>query len=146
MFPELEIDEINIVENETTQMGKSFLFDFDKGDFVLVNGGLVEADLKTSVKVWIQKLLRTELNRYKIYEGSEYGIQLEDLIGTSLSSAFVDSEIKREVSEKLTLHPQIDYISDFIIDKSNSTLYITFKVILVTDEILDQEVSMDVRR
>jgi phage baseplate assembly protein W len=146
MFPELEIDEINIVENETTQMGKSFLFDFDKGDFVLVNGGLVEADLKTSIKVWIQKILRTELNRYKIYEGSEYGIQLEDLIGSSLSSAFIDSEIKREVNEKLTLHPKIDYLSEFNIDKSNTTMKISFKVVVISDETLDQEVTMDVRR
>lgn len=42
------------------------------------DGKLVECDGIDAIKVWIEKILRTEKNRYKIYDGTDYGCQIED--------------------------------------------------------------------
>ena len=39
---------------------KSYLFDFTTGDFVVRDGKLIECDGIESIKVWIEKILRTE--------------------------------------------------------------------------------------
>ena len=70
------------LNNETISSNgtKSYLFDFDSGDFVVRDGKLIECDGIDSIKVWIEKILRTEKVRYNIYNNTEYGCHLEDLI------------------------------------------------------------------
>ena len=73
---------------------KSYLFNFNRGDFAVRDGKLVECDGIDAIKVWIEKILRTEKNRYKIYDGTDYGCQIEDLIiGNTYSFEFTDSEL-----------------------------------------------------
>lgn len=153
MLPDI-VEEVNIdeiVENETTDddinnIGKSFLFDFEKGDFILQDGKLVEVEGNESIKIWIEKILRTEKFKFKIYERiedtNEYGITLQDLItGYDYPLEFIKSEIEREISEALIKHPSIDSIEEWNIEKSNPVLKISFKVVLNDGNILSEEVS-----
>lgn len=127
-------------------IGKSFLFDFNTGDFVLKDGRLVEVLGIEAVKVWIEKILRTEKYRYKVYERedkNEYGVVLEDLVvGNNFPKVFVESELKREITKALTRHPIIKSLTDWKIEKKNPTLNISFKVNLLDGNDFTQEVRL----
>ena len=102
---------------------KSFLYDFSLGDFIVRDGKLIECDGLDAVKVWIEKILRTEKGRFRIYEDTEYGIHLEDLIiGNSYSASFIESELKREIEEALLQNPQITAVSSIKIIRGIRTL------------------------
>ena len=60
IFPQTQ-STINIQSQTESNNGtKTYLFDFDKGDFVIRDGKLVECDGVDAIKVWIEKILRTE--------------------------------------------------------------------------------------
>jgi hypothetical protein len=72
--------------------GKSFLFDFTSGEFVVRDGKLVECDGMDAIKTWIEKILRTEKDRFSIYHDTDYACYLEDLIvGSNFTAAFIES-------------------------------------------------------
>lgn len=144
---QLEFNTENSTENnDLSETGKSFLFDFKTGDFVLKDGRLVEVTGVEAIKVWIEKVLRTEKYRYKVYERedkNEYGVVLEDLIvGNDYSHAFVEAELRREISQALTKHSMIQSLSNWSIVKNNPTLNISFKVNLTDGNDFTQEVSL----
>lgn len=132
------------IEQEEKQQGlprgKSFLFDFNQGDFVLKDGKLIPAEGEEALKIWIEKVLRTDKGKYPIYS-TEYGVSLEDLIiGHNLPLEFIKSEVKREVTETLMTHPDITSISDWKLEKSSSRLMISFQV----NDSISQEVIFNV--
>ncbi|WP_066503460.1 DUF2634 domain-containing protein [Abyssisolibacter fermentans] len=133
MLPKIaELEFKTAVEEDFNDSGKSFLFDFDKGDFVIKDGRLVEISGVQALKVWVEKILRTEKYRYKVYERNdknEYGVVLEDLIiGNNFPQAFIEAELKREITEALTKNPMIQSLSNFKIVKRNPRLIVSFKV------------------
>ncbi|WP_432662446.1 DUF2634 domain-containing protein [Wukongibacter baidiensis] len=147
MLPQVTQLQFKTTNNtDLPETGKSFLFDFEAGDFVLKDGRLVEISDLEAIKVWIEKILRTEKYRYKVYERedkNEYGVVLEDLIvGNNFPHSFVEAELKREISQALTKHPMIQSLSDWEIEKKNPTLKISFKVNLIDGNSFAQEVSL----
>ncbi|WP_129599806.1 DUF2634 domain-containing protein [Anaerophilus nitritogenes] len=146
MFP--QVVNLKMKEEEPKDLpriGKSFLFDFDKGDFVIRDGRLVEISDIDAVKGWIDKVLRTEKYKYKIYERkdkNEYGVIVEDLIiGKNLPKDFIEAELKREISQSLMKHPMIKSISNWKIEKKTSYLNLSFKVNLIDGESFNKEVK-----
>lgn len=131
-------------QEEVNEIKPSFLFDFNTGDFVLRDGKMVKVYELESLKIWIEKTLKTELFRFKVYDGTDYGTQLEDLIGQNLPPAFVESELQREISESLTKHTMIESISNFELEKVKSKLIVRFKVNLVGGDTFEQEVNYNV--
>ncbi len=150
MLPEiaqLQFNTDKATENkDLSETGKSFLFDFETGDFLLKDGRLVEVTGVEAIKSWIEKVLRTEKYRYKVYERedkNEYGIILEDLIvGNNFPLSFIEAEVRREISQALTKHPKIQSLSDWNIEKNNPTLIISFKVNLIDGNSFAQEVKL----
>jgi hypothetical protein len=113
--------------------GKSFLFDFNKGDFVLKDGKMTVTEDISALKVWIEKILRTKRDEYKIYENTPYGSRFDDLVvGSTYPPAFIDSELRREVEDALTQNPQIITISDFAVDRLASNCEVSFTITLVS--------------
>lgn len=128
MFPEVETTEIE-KQNKQSSGTKSYLFDFSKGDFVVRDGKLVECDGIEAIKVWIEKILRTEKGRFSIYNNTEYGCHLEDLvIGNNYTAEFVEAELKREIEETLLLNPQISFVSGFNITRDSHSITVTMEV------------------
>ncbi|WP_053955094.1 DUF2634 domain-containing protein [Inediibacterium massiliense] len=127
------------------RMGKSFLFDFDKGEFVIKDGRLVEVLGVDAIKGWIDKVLRTEKYKYKIYQRkdkNEYGVIVEDLIiGKNLPKDFIEAELKREISQSLMKHPMIASVYHFEIKKVASYINLSFKVNLINEETFNKEVK-----
>lgn len=133
-------------KKDLLKMGKSFLFDFKRGEFPLKDGRLIEVSDAQALMVWIEKTLRTEKYRYKVYERkdkNEYGTVLEDLIiGNNLPHSFVEAELKREISQALMKHPMIQSLSNWKIEGKNPNLKISFKVNLVSGNNFDHEVNL----
>lgn len=129
MFPETK--EISFASSSDSYGTKSFLFDFDTGDFNVRDGKLIECGGIEAVKVWIEKILRTEKGRFEIYDNTEYGARLEDLIvGNSYSVAFIESELKREIEDALLQNPQIRSVSNIQITRGINSLTVELEVTL----------------
>ena len=131
MFPETQNS--TVAKNETVSSNgtKTYLFDFDKGDFVVRDGKLVECDGVEAIRVWIEKIIRTEKSRYSIYDGTEYGCHLEDLIiGNNYTVEFIEAELKREIEEALLQNPQISNVSGFQLVRDANSITVTLEVYL----------------
>ena len=128
MFPQTEV--VTTTQSVSENIGtKTYLFDFDKGDFVIRDGKLIECDGIEAIKVWIEKILRTEKGRFKIYDNTEYGCHLEDLIiGNSYTPEFIEAELKREIEDALLLNSQITSVTNFKISREKNSLIVEMEV------------------
>ncbi|AOT70691.1 DUF2634 domain-containing protein [Geosporobacter ferrireducens] len=140
MLPEIAQLEFHTETKAAEDFGKSFLFDFQQGDFVLRDGRLIKTDGIEALKVWIMKVLKTERGKFKIYEDTDYGTGLEDLIGQTLPRDFVESELKREIRTALEKHPMIKSISNLNLSIDGEKVMIEFTVNLVQGNTFGQEV------
>ena len=129
MFPKTDTV-LTRVETPAQTGTRSYLFDFNKGDFVVRDGKLVECDGMDALKVWIEKILKTEKGRYRIYDGTGYGCQLEDLIiGNTYTLEFTEAELKREVEEAILKNPLVISVSNFTLTKTANALTIQIETI-----------------
>lgn len=105
------------------------LFDWDKGDFVIVGGRPRLAIGKERVKNWIQKVLYTQRDKYIIYKGTGFGVDTESITGKTFTRDYMQSEIKREITETLLQDDSIISIDNFAMERDGSKLIISFTVI-----------------
>ena len=118
-------------KTQTSSETKSYLFDFTTDDFVVRDGKLIECDGIESIKAWIEKILRTEKGRYQIYDNTEYGCHLEDLIiGNSYTAEFIEAELKREIEDALKQNPRITSVTNFNITRNTNAITVTLEVVL----------------
>ena len=118
-------------ESNTLSGTKSYMFDFESGDFFVRDGKLIECDSIDAIKVWIEKILRTEKGRYPIYDNTEYGCHLEDLIiGNSYTAEFIEAELKREIEDALKQNSQITSVTNFNITRNTNAITVTLEVVL----------------
>ncbi len=117
-------------------MKHTFAFDFAVGDFVMKNGAPVVLTGIDALKLWIQKCIRTQLDRYSIYKGKRYGVNIEDLvIGKSYGLDFAESELRREIETALLQNEDIQSMSAFSVERSKSMLTIHFTLITSYGEV-----------
>ncbi|MDQ7096943.1 DUF2634 domain-containing protein [Desulfosporosinus sp. PR] len=98
-------------------LAREYAWDFDKNDFLLVNGKNIIVTGKEAVKVWIWQALNTPKNRYQAYSTS-YGNELALLINQGFSAGALRSEVERYLKEALLINPYITGIKniDMIVD------------------------------
>lgn len=125
MFPDIE-GTITIENEEATTMGKSFLFDFVSGDFVTVDGKLIQITGIDAVKVWIEKVLKTEKLKFPIY--AEYGVNLLDFVNNDYPLEFIKIEIEREIEEALITNVEVMSAGNFVFTRENRILVCNFEV------------------
>lgn len=141
MFPE-DVERYLVSEENTATLnealafnGRAYLFDYKKGDFVIRNGKLVEVRGKKAVEAWLEKLIRTEKFRFRIYDNNgeyvEYAVTIEELIGGVYPKGFAESEIKREITEAAAGNSYIEELTDWSFERDNDYLYISFTVVTV---------------
>ena len=128
MFPIVDTEVQQSVE-ERSFGAKTYLFDFEKGDFVIRDGNLVECDGIEAIKVWIEKILRTEKGRFHIYDDTDYGCHIEDLIvGNNYPVEYIEAELKREIEEALLLNSNISSVNNFKITRTRNNLIVEMEV------------------
>ena len=119
-------------------MKNTFAFDFKTGEFIMKNGSPVILTGINALKLWIEKCIRTQLNRYSIYKGRPYGANIEDLvIGKSYKFDFAESELRREIETALLRNDDIQSMSEFSVEKHGSMLNIYFTLITVYGKITE---------
>ncbi|MGN1414060.1 MAG: DUF2634 domain-containing protein [Anaerovoracaceae bacterium] len=145
MFPEIDFDfeaeEQKEAASISTKIGRTPLFDFTTGSYVIRDGKIVECSQEEAVRQWIGFLVKTAAEKYPVYDDTEFGTYIENYIGYK-DIGFVSSEIKREVEEKAMGNRAIKSIENFEAEKDGSKLKVSLTVILQNEE--EVEVETDV--
>lgn len=145
---DLEFENEELLEEDVPTIGKSFLYDFNKGEFVMKDGKLIVLEGIEALKMWIMKVIRTEKFRFRIYENTEYeedeqyGVTIEDLIGSNFDREFIEAEIEREVTEALLLHEYIISVDEWKFERTSKKMTVSF-VVTTYEETLKLEVDLD---
>lgn len=146
MFPNDFIENGN-TENTTEDIGCDFLFDYETGQHIIKNSVLVECGTLQSVKQYIQNVLRTQANLYGVYiqdETEVFGISVYKYIGTRiLPMGYLNSELKREVTENLLKHPLIASVSNWVGKRERRGLNISFTVTLTDGSIITENETVN---
>ncbi|MDO4301921.1 MAG: DUF2634 domain-containing protein [Clostridia bacterium] len=141
MFPNIFIEETNTV-NETENVGCDFVFDYESGQHLFNNSSLVECSELQTAKQYIQNVLRTQVNAYKVYtegEADSFGISIYDYLGTrKLPMGYLNSELKREVTEQLLRHPFIASVTNWTGKRERNGLHIYFIVTLKDGTVIEE--------
>lgn len=127
-------NQIDIVQEEQVTFGKTWRFDFDKGDFVLspIGSFMKLSDVDAWVE-WCRKAVRTSRFRFIAYDGV-YGQEFNDLISRHLTRAGNESEIKRIITETLMVDPRTASVDNFTIEWSGDAVYFTFEITNIREE------------
>jgi hypothetical protein len=102
---------------------KTYFLDFNTG----VIHGLVDGEI--ALKQAIRKAIITNMHRPLIYDGA-YGSELETLIGSSHSVAYLRSEVPRMIKDALVYDDRIEDVADFNVSISGDVVYVEFLVVL----------------
>ena len=123
-------DNINVAATQKNKFGKSFLFDFDKGDFVLSSGKTQIIEGEQALKCWIKKALRTEKFKYKIYKmiDDTYGIELNKYLHSDLPTGVIYAGIQSSITEMLLQHPDITAVMSFEFVRNPKSLSVSFVI------------------
>ena len=128
--------------NKTTITGKSFLFDFETGEFVIKDGKPLEINGFEALEIWIIKILKTTINKYDIYKKDEYGVEdLKELITSDLPFPFIKSEIERIIKETLIQNTAIKSVQNFKFERNKRLLTVSFDVYTIYGSV-ESEVSI----
>lgn len=134
MFPD-DVD-LNIYVNTvddtqdtavTGTIGRSIKFDYDKKEFIILDGKPIEPSKIDSIKQWIELYIRTEINKYAVYTDS-FGVDTRGLLGYRLPRGYQVAEIMRRINEGiLTKCPDIKSVGEWDFSKG------TFSFTVVTN-------------
>lgn len=133
MFPEdvgqyLVTEENDAINRTPTYNGRSFLYDFKRGDFIYKNGAPIEVTGLKALEIWIEKVIRTERFRFNVHKDVNYGVTIEDLIGSLLPRGYIESEMTRELTESILENPLIDDLTNWNFEVDGSKWTISFTV------------------
>lgn len=133
MFPNQDATSIiaKLNNNSVSSGGKSPSFDFEIGDFVAKDGKVQMLTGYDALKQWIQKVLKTEKNKYKIYNTDElekYGVALLELITSKYPIAYIQAQVETIVTEALGKNSDIKSVNNFVFTRDKNLLNCEFDV------------------
>lgn len=132
LYPVFDVPEL--VEQQQPEpaprYGKSWLFDFAKGDFVTDGAGRVKgADGHTAWAQWCIKAVLTERFAHVIYS-SDYGTELDQAKRQPARQA-VEAELERVITEALLADPRTQVVRDFSFRWQGDQVFVAFTVVPV---------------
>jgi hypothetical protein len=130
LYPTFELP--TIVEQQQLPLApeypKSYLFDFEKGDFVLDGAGrIIIADGYTAWVQWCVKTVLTERFAYLTYS-QNYGTEIETALKQPSRQA-VEAELERTITEALLMDPRTEMVRDFRFTWEGDQLRVAFTVV-----------------
>jgi Protein of unknown function (DUF2634) len=128
-------EERSEVVTPTSEPSLTYRLNLEKGEI----GGLIDGD--EALRQFVSKAIRTARYRYLIYD-DEYGSELEDLIGSDVTEAFLSEEIPRIIREALIYDDRIADVRDFNIQREGDGVYIEFTVEKTDGGTLTEEVTL----
>lgn len=127
-------DEPEVEAEERIPFGRSWLFDFEKQEFVLQGTDPAPASGMDSLKMWILNTLYTSRFSSPIHS-DDYGIEVPDDILGSPVDAMVTGIIERSITEALMVHDRITEVERFTFatdEEDGTILYVDF--VVTTDD------------
>jgi len=119
----------------TPEPSRTYRLDFENG----VIGDFIDDD--EALRQAIVKAIRTARFRYLIYD-DQYGSELEDLIGSDVTDAFLNEEIPRVIREALIYDDRIADVRDFSIKRESDGMFVEFTVVKTDGDTLTEEVTI----
>ena len=111
-----EINEASVLESSRV-IGKVFLASFtsdNKARIVIENGKPKPAETtQEKIQMYVQVLLRTELDKIYIYESKNFGMTYFKYRGQKVPQSFILSNMKTEIETNLKKINLIDSITSF---------------------------------
>ena len=144
LYPVFEMPEIDDPQQAepAPRYGKSWLFDFKKGDFVLDGAGrVVEAD---GHRAWIQWCVFTVLTQrfaHVIYS-FDYGTELKEALRQPSRRA-VEAELERVINEALLADPRTEMVRNFVFEWEGDSVKVRFTAVPVIGEPAQLEVMLN---
>lgn len=140
IFPEniTDVSTKNKISQSAKKRGyKDILFDVEKKKIIVKDGNVVIASKKEQIKQWIFLLIHTEIDKYKVYKDTNFGIVfLYEMRGHDFySSGFTIAQIKDELTEKIQAHQWVEKVENVEVDKGFNNLIITVTVIVDGEEV-----------
>ena len=137
---EEEIQEIEGTEQQTN-IGRSFIFNFLTGQFLVENGQIQETTELQALEQWIQLCLQTYTDKFNVYKDTGFGCNIEDMVGVKLD-AFYESELTREIEEGLLKNNQIESVNNISITQENISIIIDIDVTLTNGSLIQSGVKI----
>lgn len=122
------MDNTEVNSDSITMTGKTFLYDFETGDFILDDkGNLISVSNLEALKVWIEKVLKTTKNKYDVYEGTNYGTpNLQDLLVSGNPYEYITCEVEATIKAVLLKNTAIKSVQNFKFTRDGSLLSVSF--------------------
>jgi phage baseplate assembly protein W len=133
-----QVDE-ETADDSTADLEPSLTYELNFYDGTI--GDLIDGT--DALKQFIYKAIITARSRYLIYT-DDYGCELEDLLGGTLTPSLLETEVERMVTEALIYDDRIDDVTDIESTQVGDTLTISFTVVPVTEAPFEMEVNVDV--
>ena len=134
IFPDISPDIIVEDTQDVVEYGK-------ETSLILVDGEVQVLEGIEALKVWIEKNIRTARYRWPAYTW-DYGTELDDLIGLSVSNDVLEREFERVIKEALSIDKRISEIKDFKASVQGDNAVVEFTVVTFDGQTL--EVSSNV--
>ena len=131
--------ELQFPQTIITDRGINHLFDFNTGEFVLIDGKPVEVVGDAGVIFWIEKNLRTELENPMCYRSTGFGSEIENYIGSVLPTEILQLELENSIKTTLLQHERIRQLSNFKFTRDLDYGIMEFEVELNAITIIDQD-------
>jgi hypothetical protein len=133
LFPSQEIVSTTdtISTTTSTSSGKSPSFNFETGDFLVKDGKVQMVTGIEAVKLWIQKILKTKKNKYKIYNNNnteKYGVELLSTITSKNALSYIEAQVVTIITNALSKNTDITSVTDFSFTRDKKLLNVTFTV------------------
>jgi len=122
-FSEEELAELlaEAEADEEVKPSKTYKIDFENGRI----GKII--DNREALQQAVYKAIITARERFPIYTDA-YGCELDDLIGESVTKAFLETEIPRVIEEALIYDDRIDSVNDLEVTSSGDVVTVSFSI------------------
>jgi len=102
-------------------------------------GGYIDGE--SALRQTVVKALRTARYRFLVYD-DDYGAELDDVIASELPFELLEHEVPRAIKDALIMDDRISDVVDFVMSQEGDALYVTFKVVTVNGDELNEEVTI----
>ena len=121
---------INQTEVNHPTAGKTPLFDFEKGEFVLIDGKTQNVADKEGLKIWVEKMLLTVKDKYEIYlqDNKPYGIPRLNMSDRTYPKELLYADIEQEIRDALLENNEVKDSDNYKFEQKGRTLLIKFTV------------------
>lgn len=125
IFPFIDPDVLAAVQDNTLPMFREYAYDYENNRLLLRDGQTYLVEGNEALRIWIFKALDTARFRYTAYD-SDYGSEIDTLIGKAINSSMILPELKRFIIEALMVNPYIEELSNFQFVQSGSGVLVNF--------------------